>query len=94
VKRLAWLLVLATGCTSDLRLVADFGASAYYHKGRYRAECVDVKGSAADCAALDALTMEAAKEADLCNETQRRGKLPPYAKRRIRDFKKKLETAK
>jgi hypothetical protein len=96
VKRLALILVFAaSGCaTKDIRRCADFGAATYYHKGRYRAECVDVKSSAADCAALDALTMAAAKEADLCNETQKRGKLPPYAKRKIKEFEKKLEAAK
>jgi hypothetical protein len=83
-------LALVLGCKSDLKRVADFGAATYYHEQRYRAECVDVKGPET-CAAFKTLAESAAKEAGIDNETQKRGKLPPTAKKRIRQFTKALE---
>lgn len=87
-------LVISIGCASrDQKLVANAAAAQLYAEGQYEADCVLVVGPA-DCKARQEAVNKAKREVELCNRTQKIGKLPVVARARLRDIAKRLPTSK
>jgi hypothetical protein len=81
-------------CVSDRELVSEALAARHYHDDRYRRECVDATPAAqppVTCEAFRVLVNDALREVTVCNDTQKIGKLPPTARRRLKALKKKME---
>ncbi len=80
-----------TSCVSDKELVTDTLAARHYHDLRYQRECVGSAAPPATCPAFRAAVNETLAEVTVCNETQKIGKLPPMARKRLKALRKKLE---
>lgn len=90
----AALLVALTGCASrDQRLVANASAAQIYAEGRYESDCVEVVGPV-DCKARQVAVNKAKREVELCNRTQKVGKLPVVARARLKAIAKTLPESK
>jgi hypothetical protein len=98
LKRLVLVLggVLALGCRSDLRLIADAATAHYYHEARYEAQCVaiDAPTAPATCPAFRAAVNALKREATIADDAKKKGlgKLPPTARRQLKRAMKVVET--
>jgi hypothetical protein len=83
-------MLLALACASDQRLVQDAAAAQIYFAHDYMRQCVKVKGPE-DCKQWQVEINELKDEVQICNETQKIGKLPKRARGRLRELMKRLE---
>jgi hypothetical protein len=83
------VLLVGGGCVSDQKLVANATAARHYHHGRWERECEGKETP--PCEAFAQLVDEALDETELCNEVQRIGKLPPQARRRLKQLTARME---
>jgi len=91
MRRLLVLLVLlAAGCVSDLRRVADATALQVYQEDRYETECVRVVGPPT-CAEWQKANDALKAEATLCNRVRQIGHLPKVARKRLNAAKRAVE---
>lgn len=87
------LLLVAVGCASDQRRVADAATSHYWHEARYERECVVVVGPPS-CEkdfrpALQELKWQAQTSAAALSKGK--GKLPTLARKRLKAAKDAME---
>jgi hypothetical protein len=90
----AIVLVAATACASDKRLVQDAAAAYTYAEWVYEEQCVKpTTATAADCNSRYLALKRLKAVTTICNDVEKIGKLPKNAKKDLKEAQRGLDNA-